>query len=217
MKKIIKQKGIALVIISSIVLMGFRPANVNEGFYLHNGKDKISELNCYAFDDLSVKFPILPEMHGYDWVLITVCKYNSDKECISNCGFGYDGPVFRAKYRNQKSGEFTFFKKGEQKHCLEDGTLTRVELKYTNADRGLIGACLRLQIHGSMITGYREEVVGNRIEKKPTYSKATLLYEGPQLPLTNREKVNRFKLLTITKVDLSVPCEISPVDTLREK
>jgi hypothetical protein len=209
MKKTIKQKGITLIILSTLILMGFRPSEMEEGFYLNNGKNKISELSCYTFDDLSVKFPILPEMFGYDWVLITVNKYNAKDELSSSCGFGYDGSVFNAKYKNKESSEFTFFKKGEQKHCLKDGELTRVSLMYTNAEKGLIGACIQLQIYGSMITGYSERVVGNRIIKEPTYSSATIIYEGQKLPLTNREKVNRFKLLTITKVDLSLPCGTS--------
>jgi hypothetical protein len=179
------------------------------GFYLNNGKNKISELNCYSFDNLSVKFPILPEMLGYDQIGIAVVKYNAKNELSSSCGYEYDKPIFNAKFSNKESGELTFFKKGGQEHCLSKGTLTRVELKYTNAEKGLVGACIQLQVYGYMVSGSYERVVGNYVVKEPTYS-STLIYEGPKLPLTNREKVNRFVLLTITKVDLSVPCGLTP-------
>ncbi|MCC6372024.1 MAG: hypothetical protein IT236_13555 [Bacteroidia bacterium] len=210
MKIITKKNGIAFLAICSMVLMGFRPTETVEGFYLNGGKTKITELGCYSFEDLSAKVPILPEMHGYDYIAVNIIKYNAEKESVAYCGYSYDGPVFRSKYANKEMMDLKIFKKGEQRHCTERGELTRVDLKYTNADRGLVGAYMQIVVKGQMISGYEEEIVGNKIIKKPTYSTATTIYEGPELPLTNREKVNRFKLLTITSVDLSVPCDAAP-------
>lgn len=60
-----------------------------------------------------------------------------------------------------------------------------------------------------MITGYYEEIVGNKIYKKPQYSSASIIYTGEKLPLNNREKLKYLKAMATNKqeIDLSVPCE----------
>jgi hypothetical protein len=168
MKTITKSRFCTLLIIVTLALTGFRPADDIEGFYVNNGKDKIKELNCYTFEDLMVKFPILPEMHGYDWIIIQICKSGSSSKCVEGCGVNYDGPVFRAKYQKLNHGELTFFKKGEQENCLTKGSISHFSLKYTTDDKSIKAGSLKLTIYGQMISGYKEEIVGNSIRKKPT-------------------------------------------------
>ena len=217
---IIKKNTTILVLtFCACMFLGFSPSSSdgNEGFYLNRGKDKIESLDCYSFDDLMVKFPILPEMMGYDKVYLEICKNSGNVKCIDQCFITYSGSVFTAKYQNKSIGELTFFRKGEQRNCLDsdpNGSLNRYSLKNTVRKKSLTDATLQLRIKGYTITGYSEEISGNRIIQKPIYSRPTLIYEGEELPLTNRVKISLIQGLgdVVQNVDLSVPCDSTTVD-----
>lgn len=201
---------IAVLFIGFFISSSFKTSELKEdfGFYLNNGQDKIAKLDCYSFDDLMIKFPVLPEMHGYDIVQIVICKNGGDSRCVDQCGVTYDGNVFRAKYKDVSSGELTIFRKGEQQTGLESsGTFNRYSLKHTVSKKSVADASLHFFIRGYMITGYSEEIVGNKIVKKPIYSSPTAIFISEKIALENREKIGVLKgVYGEQVVDLSIPC-----------
>lgn len=184
------------------------------GFYMKNGEHKkqVQELNCYSFDELWVKFPIKQEMFGYDNVVVIVYELSYSGSVINRAGFGFDGNVFRAKFTGKEWGELKLFGKGVQKHTFKTGFLERGALKYAPSKKRIEGELLYFKVLGQTITGYVEEIVGNRIVKEPSWSDADLLYQSAAIPLNNREKKVVVNLpiggqVGSLDVDLSQPCE----------
>lgn len=170
------------------------------GFYVKNGTNKklIKGLDCYSFDELSVTFPLTPEMQGYDYIGILV--YHDDDRGWSQgfCEIVYPGDVFRAKFQGQKEGEVILFKKGHQKHALNNGEMTRGSLNYSYSSR-LEGHIMKYKVYGYSITGYSN---GSSI-----YSDRFYLYESDIIPMTNRGKKKAFLAFAEERiVDLSQPC-----------
>lgn len=184
------------------------------GFYVKNGANKklITELGCYSFDELWAKFPITQEMFGYDNIVVRIYQLNSAGGIHQYCGYGFDGNVFKAKYTGKESGELIIFSKGRQEHSFKTGAITRGSMAFApNNKAAEAGAHLVIEILGQTITGYAEELVGNRYVRTPTYSSADLLYKSTLIPLKNREKKVSVYLpiggrVGSLDVDLSQPC-----------
>ena len=213
-----KQKLMAFAFVATFGLSySYTQAQQDEtqefGFFMKNGetKKKITEINCYSFDELWVKFPITPEMFGYDNVVIRVYQLSNNGSVHQRAGYGFDGSVFRAKFAGKQEEEMILFRKGAQEHAFKTGGLSRGLMKYGASKGALEGATMVIEILGQTITGYAEEIVGNRVVRQPTYSSADLLYKSDKIVLKNRERKIVVNLpiggqVGSLDVDLSVPC-----------
>jgi|JI7StandDraft_1071085.scaffolds.fasta_scaffold32026_2 hypothetical protein len=185
-----------------------------DGFYVNEGKTKINKLGCYNFADLSAKFPIKPEMMGYDEIRVVVGVMHEGDQAgnPAMCAAVYiNGKIFKSKYAQAKSGSQNIFIKDQQNSvmCKAGEYFNRGHLKYTGSDDKLTTASLQLSVWGRVITGYKEEVVGERIEKTPIFSPWEMVHESVKLPLANREKIPKLKVLLNNKVDLTTTCDPS--------
>lgn len=174
------------------------------GFYMTNNgiKAKIDTLSCYSSDELSIILPYLPEMEGYDFIGILVYHYDVRGWSQGFCGITYPQNAFRATFHGE-NGEITFFRKGQQKHSLKSGEMTRGSLKYSSTKK-LENHTMKFQVYGYSITGH--------YNGSTTYSDRFYLYESESLPMSNREKKNATTLPFVGAVgsldiDFSKPCE----------
>lgn len=208
MNKIMKNTSLFLIFISFFSFYNYaQESNDSDiyGFYMKNGDKKVhlSEISCYSFDELSIVFPNLPEMRGYDFIGILIYHYDARGWSQGFTEISYTRDIFNAKFPNQ-SVEVVFFKKGKQKHDLRNGEMTRGSLNYSPTKK-LEGHTMKFQVYGYSITGH--------YNGSTTYSDRYYIYESEALPMTNRERRSNATLPfagVVGKsldVDLSIPCE----------
>lgn len=174
------------------------------GFYMKNGDKKVhlSEISCYSFDELSIVFPILPEMQGYDRIGFLIYHYDAKGWSQGFCEVQYTRDMMNAKFPGEQ-GEVVLFKKGSQKHALTNGEMSRGTLNYSPT-RNTEGHTLKFKVYGYSIVGHSN---GSSL-----YSDYFYLYESEAIPMTNRAKKSSTVLPFVgrigsTDVDLSQPCE----------
>jgi len=165
-----------------------------EGWYVNNGKRLITELPCYDFDNLMLKYTVPSSASGFDRIDCIVFFADAKGNTIGNpyadiyeSSIAYtasaSGGIMWIFKTENSQGEFQNYEQYDD-NVFE--LITRSDLQY-GSKKTLEGTTFIAAVYGKTITGYDEKVDANGVwHKTPVFSDRTKLYESPPLALKNR-------------------------------
>ncbi len=170
----------------------------NQGFYVNEGKLKLTQLECYNFGDMIVVFDIKPEYFSYDYIYIDL--YSGE---TSN-GYDIHGQIVYSKedfFKGNGGKDYAYYYVFYTKDLAEKSRFefTRANLEYAIGLLSVKGVNLRAVLTGSIVKGtktvYSTTGSGDVVAREKEVESYTKLEEF-SIPMLNRKKAAPIKFGT---------------------
>lgn len=154
-----------------------------QGFFVKNGTQKLSSLDCYNFKDMYISFDIDPSFFAYDRVTVTLFRSYKGAPGFT-FSYSFTKEEFARKFKGKKYAYLDLFTEEGMDSKSVMG-FRRVELQMVGSKKETENSTLGSEIFGGTKTGEVEtNFVNNEIVRKDKYRDEKIGKINP-IPMTN--------------------------------